>query len=79
MKVLLDKNGWLYFERGAKKFMVEQLCPYSGSKCSCGTWCPLFSEPQYFKSDEVIPFDNVEVSICNRIYNIPENDFVDER
>jgi len=80
MKIKLDKNGWLYYERDPKKVMQGQYCPYSSHEVQarCGAWCPLF---QYFyrSADAIVDFDNVEVLLCGRILNIPVSDFTDER
>jgi len=43
MKIVIDKKGHLWLERGG--IIEEQYCPFHGSGRPCGDWCPLFDRP----------------------------------
>ena len=43
MKIKIDKHGYLAIGKCGMK-MEDQTCPYLDDPC--GTWCPLFGEPE---------------------------------
>ena len=81
MKVKIDKYGNLWFMR--KCGWVRVNCPNAQSQTPglypCGDHCALFSEPEYFKADEICPYPNVELPICSKLLSISADDFIDER
>ena len=83
MKIKIDKEGYLFLERGGK--MKEQQCPYHGCGRGCGDWCPLFDRD--LKHDDIKDFDGILDMVGKKIFPLcngtilvcrPE-DFTDER
>ena len=62
MKGIISSNGFLFIERGVD--LAAQHCPFDSppegiNKSQCGSWCPLFGEPE---SDG----NEVKLSICRK-------------
>ena len=61
MEILINSSGYLMIKRAG--IYQEQRCPYSTDK-SCGDWCPLFGEPNYFK-DEMENINIDDLVLCH--------------
>jgi len=72
MKVRIDEQGNLWFERGTrKKQWKAQTCPFD-------SWCPLFQEPQLI-TDEPEEGEYWVIQPCRVWYAVEPEDFEDLR
>jgi len=74
MKVKIDKNGYLSFERAGN--MKLQACPFYKDSSACGDWCPLFNIEHIDNDPYAMTY---EINLCQKSYTIKEKDFTDER
>ncbi len=75
MKIKITKDGLFMIERAGK--LKLQICPFNehiGDRC--GDWCPMFSEPFFFKSRKK---DMVQLTLCQTSFILNGKDFADER
>jgi len=56
MKALIDEQGFFKIARRQGSY-TDQFCPFR-EVVFCGTWCPLFGEPQAFSPHEI------QIAIC---------------
>jgi len=80
MKVRIDEQGNLWFERGTrKKQWKAQTCPFDSNPIPCGDWCPLFQEPQLVTSEVEGDGKYWVLHLCKAWYAISPEDFEDLR
>lgn len=85
MEARITSEG--HFQIKRKGTFTDQICPVTQeSDMACGTWCPLFSEPdnRAFTSirtcDEVMITNVTRLSLCfGKEYQIKTTCFSDER
>ena len=75
MKIEIDKDGYLWLERGGT--MERQYCPFHGSGRLCGDWCPHFS---VYHTDGSFG-KMVEIVLCKDTggISVPLSNFTDKR
>jgi len=79
MRVRIDEQGRLWFERGTrKKQWKTQYCPFDFNPIPCGDWCPLFQEPQLI-TDEPEEGEYWMIQPCRVWYAVEPEDFEDLR
>ncbi len=76
MKGKIDFEGNLRILRkvaGEEKYLLQH-CPFLHGWKPCGTWCPLFEEPQVFESKGKKIWN---LALCKKV--LVFEDFIDER
>ena len=74
MRGCIDKNGLLHIDRKVTDMFPVMTCPFTSNESPCGSWCPLFGEPEVLCGGV-----DVGISICRKELILERKYFYDDR